>query len=115
MARGGPSHFAQRAQERGIYSIDGDVLKRLIERDIAAENHTLGEWVCEVGPKDCGAWLYRVVLREGTFYAVMRQFNGQWTACTVLTQEQKRGLIDKCKGLVAHIRSHKKPRKQDVK
>lgn len=63
------THFADRAREFGVRSVNGDWLKYQIEKAIAAGRDDLVERVfkiCEVSA------LYRVLLPEGPFYPVVR-------------------------------------------
>lgn len=77
------SHFAIRARERGILTVDGEILKAAIEAALRDPEQTMLDKVCvSVG----GGVIYRFFVPDGVFYAVVR--NG--VAATVLTQAMVR-------------------------
>lgn len=89
------THFGQRAAERGVNSIPGDVLKWAIERAVTAARHDLVEHVFDIDP---ATRVYRVILPEGVFYPVISRGG---TAMTIYTQ-----------GMLRQVRNARRGRKQ---
>jgi hypothetical protein len=79
------THFGIRAAERGISSINGDLLKWYVERALAAGRDDLVERVRPICPE---VTVFRIMLPEGPFYPVVRVRRGQ--ARTIYTQDQMR-------------------------
>lgn len=63
------SHFGQRAAERGIASVPGDALKLAVEWSVARQREDLAEPVFALA--DDGARVFRILLPEGPFYAIV--------------------------------------------
>ena len=77
------SHFAQRARERGIASVDGEVLRNTLRRAVINSNGELIEVVFSVGK---GRKIWRFQVAEGVFYAVINDETND--PITVITQAQ---------------------------
>lgn len=80
-------HFAMRARERGVRSIRGDLLKWAVERAFVLGRDDLIEPVFAVCPE---CTIYRVLLPEGPFYAVMRPAKAR--ACTLYSHAEMRSV-----------------------
>jgi hypothetical protein len=62
------SHFAERAAERGVTSIHGDLLKWAVEKAVADRRSDLAELVFSI---DAVSRVFRVILPEGAFYPII--------------------------------------------
>ncbi len=70
LGRGEPiSHFGQRAAERGVASIHGDILQYLIHRALAEGR---GDLIEQVRPLCDETMAFRVLLPEGCFYPLIK-------------------------------------------
>lgn len=78
------THFGQRAMERGIRSVPGDVLKEDLERAICRGDETVVERVMVWG----GGMIYRFWVDEGIFYVLADLDDG--TPITCFTHEMVR-------------------------
>lgn len=85
-AEGPKTHFASRAENRGVKSIDGELLKWLVERALHEGRADLIEKVFDVCPATA---IYRVLLPEGPFYPVVRQ--ATLKARTLYSRDELRG------------------------
>lgn len=67
------SHFGQRAQERGVVSVHGDLLKWAVEQALVARRDDLVAEVFAICPQ---SRVVRVLLPEGAFYPVIVEGHG---------------------------------------
>lgn len=102
-------HFAQRCIERGIHSVNPDVLRREIERAVADGRDDFVKFVC---PTANGKHrIFRFLLPvEGPFYAVV---SPDGRAITVLTQEMIRSYKAVHKGRAPSLRFAQIARAED--
>lgn len=63
------THFADRAREFGVQSVNGDLLKHQVERAITMGRLDMVERAFKICPVSS---VYRIMLPEGLFYPVIR-------------------------------------------
>jgi hypothetical protein len=78
------THFGERAGQRGVCCIPGDLLKWAVERALFEGRQDVIEKVWDICPDTS---LYRILLPEGAFYPVIRRDNG--VAVTIYSQAEK--------------------------
>ena len=85
-------HAVQRAIERGIKSVDPEMLVNAIEQEVRnrPDTSTMVERVMSAGnDSDPDAYVWRFRVEEGSFYAVV---SGKGRVVTILTQDMIRAM-----------------------
>lgn len=83
------SHFAQRCRQRGITSVPGNILAAWLRDGIAAKDENVARFVKRLDD-DCD--LYRFIVPEGMFYAVVGR-EDHWPR-TIFTQRMKQNVLN---------------------
>lgn len=96
------THFGDRAAERGVRSIPGDLLKWAVEVSVAQGRTDLAEFVFAI---DAQSLVFRVLLPEGPFYPIVTPAG---RAVTIYSQSQLRNVRRSRQGYLSETGSRKR-------